>query len=338
MNDAQRRGNRPLVSVVTPFYNTADFLEEAIRSVLAQSYDNFEYILSDNCSTDGSLEIAQRYAALDPRIRVITHTDFIDQIPNYNRALRYLSPESRYCKLVQADDWIYTTCLQEMLDLAEPNPRVAIVGCCFLAGDLVAGHGLPFDRSVFSGHDACRTQLLKGGTYFGSPTCLMYRSDIVRARDPFFAPNETSADTVACFKILADTDFARVPQILAYLRRDRESIRDRFLALGSDVFVNYALVEQYGPRYLTSEEFEARRAILRKDYLKTLARNVIRGRGGEFWDFHLAGFASLGRKLPRAQIGLYVIDYLLDKLLNPRKTVESLVGVWRERRSERGRP
>jgi len=51
--------HEPLVSVVTPFYNTQAFLPECIESVLRQSYENWEYLLVDNCSTDGSGEIAQ---------------------------------------------------------------------------------------------------------------------------------------------------------------------------------------------------------------------------------------------------------------------------------------
>ena len=56
---------RPLVSVVTPFYNTASYLAQCIESVLKQSYSEFEYILMDNCSTDGSSEIAETYARRD---------------------------------------------------------------------------------------------------------------------------------------------------------------------------------------------------------------------------------------------------------------------------------
>ena len=60
-----------MVSVVTPFYNTAPYLAQCIESVLAQTYPHFEYILMDNCSTDGSAEIAETYARRDSRIRLI---------------------------------------------------------------------------------------------------------------------------------------------------------------------------------------------------------------------------------------------------------------------------
>ena len=82
------------VSVVTPFYNTAAYLAECIESVLAQSYSEFEYILMDNCSTDGSSEIAATYAYRDPRIRLIRCSQFLPQLPNYNRAQRFPTPAS----------------------------------------------------------------------------------------------------------------------------------------------------------------------------------------------------------------------------------------------------
>ena len=85
--DAAKSTSMPLVSVVTPFYNTVDYLAACIRSVLGQTYPNFEYLLVNNCSTDGSLEVAERFAAVDKRIRLITNSHHLPQLPNYNAAL-----------------------------------------------------------------------------------------------------------------------------------------------------------------------------------------------------------------------------------------------------------
>ena len=52
---------QPLVSVVTPVYNGAEYLVECIESVVNQTYANWEYVIVDNCSTDDTLAIARRY-------------------------------------------------------------------------------------------------------------------------------------------------------------------------------------------------------------------------------------------------------------------------------------
>src|SRR5262245_26865204 len=98
---------RSFVTVVTPFFNSADTLEECIRSVLAQSYSDFELVLADNCSTDGSSEIARDLAKADSRVRYIYFAEHIDKTRNYNRALLQMSPLASHCKVVQADDYIY---------------------------------------------------------------------------------------------------------------------------------------------------------------------------------------------------------------------------------------
>lgn len=326
-----RNGREPFVSVVTPFYNTERYLAECIESVLAQSHRNFEYILADNCSTDGSLAIARRYAAMDSRIRVVTHSEFVDQIPNYNRAIRYIARESRYCKVVQADDWIYPDCIERMVACAEEHPEVGIVGCCFVAGEQVAGHGLPFDRNVFDGREVCRTRLLRGHTYFGSPTNLLYRADIVRRRDPFYPEGVQNADTAVCFEILADAAFGRVPQILANLRRNPGSKSQRLHELGAGDLADYLLFERYGPRFLGPEELRERRASLEKTYLRSLARASLRRPGREYWTFHEQAMRSIGRRIPKLRVALHVADYVADKVLNPRRSLESLL----ERRRRR---
>lgn len=60
-----------VVSIITPLYNSSEFLEQTIQSVVSQTYQSWEMIMVDDCSTDNSLEIAQRYAAKDKRIKVL---------------------------------------------------------------------------------------------------------------------------------------------------------------------------------------------------------------------------------------------------------------------------
>lgn len=178
--------SNPLVSVVTPFFNTEDYLSECIESVLKQSYQNWEYILVNNRSTDRSLEIANSYARRDSRIRVYTNESFLSQAQNYNGALRLISPRSKYCKMVQADDWIFTECLMEMVKVAETNPSVGIVGAYRLDDKKVNCDGLKYPSTVVSGREICRLSLLEELSVFGTATSVMFRSDIVQGRDPFY--------------------------------------------------------------------------------------------------------------------------------------------------------
>ena len=141
----------PTISVVTPFYNTAEYLAQCIDSVLDQTFDDFEYVLVDNHSTDGGGELARSYADKDERIRVFSPPEFLSQCDNFNFALRQMSPTSAYCKMVLADDWLYPQCLAEMVALAEAHPNIGLVSSYSLAGTELWGAGYPSNASVYSG-------------------------------------------------------------------------------------------------------------------------------------------------------------------------------------------
>ena len=127
--------DEPFVSVVTPVYNGEAFLVECIESVLKQTYQNFEYIIVNNCSKDRTLEIAKAYAQKDRRIRVHDNTEFVAVIANHNLAFRQISPQAKYCKIVSADDWLFPDCIKQLVAVAEANPSVGIAGCYQLSGD-----------------------------------------------------------------------------------------------------------------------------------------------------------------------------------------------------------
>ena len=211
-----KTASQPLVSIVTPVYNEAEYLSECIESILAQTYQNWDFTIVDNCSTDGSLEVARRYAAKDRRIRVHQNQQFLRVIPNHNVALRQIAPESKYCKVVFGDDWIFPNCLQEMVAVAEARPSVGIVGAYALEGQRVAWTGLPYPSPLVCGREICRRHLLEGLYVFGSANAVLYRSDLVRSRDPFYNEANIHADTEVCFALLKTSDFGFVHQILTF--------------------------------------------------------------------------------------------------------------------------
>jgi glycosyltransferase involved in cell wall biosynthesis len=156
--------------------------KECIKSITAQTYSNWEYIIVNNRSTDGTLAIAEKYTT-DPRIRVETNSDFLPIIANHNRAFSLISRDSKYCKVVSADDWIFPEALSRMVALGESNPTVGLIGAYQLSGSgdvwYVRNHGLPYSSTVIGGRDMGRAHLLgpRPLDVFGNPTSTMYRAD-----------------------------------------------------------------------------------------------------------------------------------------------------------------
>ena len=320
----------PLVSVVTPFYNTADYLAECIESVLAQSHRHFEYILLNNCSDDGSREIAERYASTDSRYLLHSNSRFLTQTQNYNAALELISPESRYTKIVQADDSIFPRCLEEMVAVAETDPFVGIVSSSILRGRKIEIEGFPFLGNVVCGREICRDQLLNGRRFFASATSVMYRSEIVRARKPFFEEGRYFEDTENCFSILETWNFGFVRQVLSFLRNDNESIMSRVRALDPDWWKLERLIilRQFGPQFLNGEDFDRRWSEVERQYLDHLAPYYLFIRNRAFWDFHIHNLQSVGYELSRFKMRLLAVRYMFTLLARPRECVSRFAGLF----------
>ncbi len=315
----------PFVSVVTPVYNTEAYIAEAIESVISQTYQNWEYIIANNRCTDRSAEIAREYAAKDSRIRVVDNVDFLPQIPNYNNALRLISSDSKYCKVLQADDWLFPDCLARMVEIAERRDSIAIVSAYQLKGDIVGCQGLRYEEQVISGREACRLHLLRRKSLFGNPSSIMYRADLVRERDPFYDEASILEDTEVCYHLLRRYDFGFVHALLVYLRVDNDSITSKFESFNPYLLHELILVRKYGPELLDEDEYERRSTELEKMYRKYLGEAVLANRRDDFWDYHLRGLQQIDFRLTRRKLTSWAAGAMADLALNPKKTVERLV-------------
>jgi len=110
----------PLVSVLMTAYNRDQYISEAIESVLASTYSNFELIIVDDCSKDNTAQIARRYAEKDSRIQVYVNDENLDQFPNRNKAAQYA--KGKYIKYLDSDDKIYEWGLAYCVEMMEKYP------------------------------------------------------------------------------------------------------------------------------------------------------------------------------------------------------------------------
>jgi glycosyltransferase involved in cell wall biosynthesis len=110
---------QPMVSVLMTAYNREKFIAEAIESVLSSSYSNFELIIVDDCSIDGSVAIARQYEAKDNRVKLYINEKNLGDYPNRNKAASYAN--GTYLKYVDSDDAIFPHTLEVMVNAMEKN-------------------------------------------------------------------------------------------------------------------------------------------------------------------------------------------------------------------------
>lgn len=166
---------QPLITVVMPNYNGQRFVEQAIDSVLAQTYTNFELIVVDDCSTDASLQLVEKKAAGDSRIRVIA-MDHNSGVANVrNTGIREAKGE--YIALLDNDDLWTPDKLERQLAIAEKGAE--IVYCSY---DFIDENGCPIHKPFIVPKETNFEKMLSSSVISCSTSFI--RADLMKAH-PF---------------------------------------------------------------------------------------------------------------------------------------------------------
>ena len=112
------------VSVIMPIYNAEKYVEKAIRSILNQTFQDFELILIDDCSTDTSVQIIK--AIQSNKISLLQTPQ--NSGASVSRNLGITAAKGEYIAFLDADDWAYPQRLQKQVDFLERNPQIGLVG------------------------------------------------------------------------------------------------------------------------------------------------------------------------------------------------------------------
>ena len=194
-----------LISVIMTSYNREKFVADAIESVLASTYTNFEFIICDDCSVDGTFEIEKKYAAQDSRIKLFRNDKNLGDFPNRDKAAGHAS--GKYLKYVDSDDFIYPHGLQTMVDAMLLFPD-AVLGLSQIANDLNKLDECPV---LISPERAFQEHYFGYGTLRYGPTGAIFTKDILFKMGGF-GTNRFIGDTELWLKIAAIYPIVKIQQ------------------------------------------------------------------------------------------------------------------------------
>jgi glycosyltransferase involved in cell wall biosynthesis len=220
---ARRRERAPRLTVGLPVYNGEPYLRAALDCVLAQTYTDFELVISDNASTDATAAICQEYAARDPRIRYVRQPRNIGISPNHNALVDLARGE--YFKWFAHDDLIEPTMLERCVEYLDDHPEAAL---CHVGIGFIDEHGNRFGTYTYTAEteDPSPSRRFKSllHTDGGDDMYGVIRTSVVRAILPWGSHHHEGRPGVA--EMALHGTFHQVPEVL-FLRRDHPDRGDR---------------------------------------------------------------------------------------------------------------
>jgi glycosyltransferase involved in cell wall biosynthesis len=184
--------NKSTIAIIVPCFNGEVFLEQTIKSVLSQSYKNFNLYLLNNGSTDNSLSIMKKYKKIDNRIKIINNRFKTSRAKSINTLLKKIS--NKIVSVIDADDIMLKNKTKIQIDYLKRNPNVKFLSCL---GTYIADGRKTYGKTInqIESHKSC-FELIKKGKNVGilTPGIIFYRSIFLKLggfREKFWPCDDT---------------------------------------------------------------------------------------------------------------------------------------------------
>jgi glycosyltransferase involved in cell wall biosynthesis len=256
--------NQPIVSVLMTAFNREKYIGEAIESVLASSFKNFEIIIVDDASTDNTVTIATNYLSADNRIKLVVNKSNQGQFLNRNIAASHAN--GKYLKYIDSDDIIYPFSLQMMVDAMEAFPEAGLAFC------LTQGpckKPLPY---IVYPEEALRQHFLEGGLLFCGPSGLLIRRDSFESVGGFEEFGMPS-DNHLTLKIASRFPAVAVTRDLFWWRQHPQQVFSQNIGNHLNIFYNYAYSKNIIKYYACLSTYE--KNLILKNQKKIFFLNVL---------------------------------------------------------------
>ncbi len=214
---------QPRLSIGLPVYNGEEYLAESLEALLGQTYEDFELVITDNASTDGTQDICRRYAKQDSRIRYIPLTRNIGAAPNHNYVFTQCRGE--LFKWASHDDLYARDLLKRCVEALDEHPDVILAHSDQAVIDADGKVKVPYAYTLNTGSphapERFRSLLFEpgGDDFYG-----VMRADVLRRVKPHDSYHHADRTFVA--EITLHGRFHQVPELL-YFRRDHPTRAER---------------------------------------------------------------------------------------------------------------
>ena len=210
----------PKISVILPVYNGEKYLAEAIDSILSQTYQNFELIIINDCSSDRTPEIISSFT--DERIRIINNPSNMKISRSLNKGIELA--QGQFIARMDADDISLPERFQKQVAFLENYPDIGVVGSWIRRIDEKGN----FINNMFR---ETRPETIKWDLFFGSPIAhpsVMMRAEVVRSSGGYSIDAFGCEDYELWTRLIKITRFANLPENLLLYRIHSENVSSKY--------------------------------------------------------------------------------------------------------------
>lgn len=210
---------RSLVSILMSVYNGEEYLYQAIDSVLKQSYNQYEFLIINDASTDSTHEILKSYESFDSRIIVFNNNVRIGLTKSLNKLLQ--SAKGEYISIIDADDLWHKEKLSTQIDYLKNKPDLYLLGTSKVTIDKYGNSINGTEKNIYS-YPAIKRNIFKGNLFCHSS--IVFRRDVLDKIGFYNEEYTYCQDYELWLRVIAKYSAEILPEVLTYYRIHKNMI------------------------------------------------------------------------------------------------------------------
>lgn len=262
----------PKVSVIVPNYNHAPYLKQRLDSIFNQTFQDFEVIILDDCSTDNSKEIIEQYRN-NPKVSHIVYNETNSGSPFKQWAKGFNSAKGDYIWIAESDDWADINFLKDLLDLIGTNQNISVA---FTNSNKVYQHNTETNKTdlqtgIVQGDYFIKTQMLFDNTICNA-SAVIFKKELLKAINNDYQEFKGSGDYLFWIYLCEQGNVAFLNKALNYFRQHKKNTTSSSISNGTLFLENHKIFQYLKRKGYVSKTAQAYVPLFWRSYIKDVKR------------------------------------------------------------------